>query len=503
MTLKYPSSSFFESVGGSGFQFTEKLRDAVADHICTIWTLYPSFITNAQNPASSYARGFMNSACSLGGYSPPPLASPFTGGQCEVKYDVNLEVSVFPSTTSCSRPPDAVSNFSVSVWGEITDIYLSNPTGECGGSRTVVIDCHGSAFNARTVDVVPFVVSDSSYGRYLEITNINIVRQDGLPDDCGNPTPTYPSSPQPTAGDLNTTIVINNEDGIDLTIPLTWNKISPNFNFPISVDVGGVNITVDLGGMTFQGDRNVGDPSGTNILPEGDKEITEPDGTVVIIPRGQEEVVLPEFPVNPPIDAVLEWVVCESGILEVVSETVALIPNLAPLAKIIIDLLVSVIQEVCVEEGELGFPEIYPVLPGVDRPIIMYYYKEVIGGIKQASTWVSTLPNPNVGAISEIETANYPDRSLGNFVYSLKLKDGSRIVARGVDEANALSHFQFLLNRVDASLVPENVASNRVLTEYDKMQEINVKCSQVEYYPDGKSFGRNPSVRRIIRFDSA
>lgn len=496
MPIRIPTSEFFENAGGSAQDFVSQLADRIPRFACQLWQQYPSFLTKSRNPATSYVRGYMNNMCSVIQPAVPAPAVQFTGGQCQVKYDFEILVDVFPSSVNCGRNPDSQSVFFASVWGQIAGVRLADPAGECGGKKTLIIDCYGYANQPRRAELSPLELSSFSYGRFLEIASVNFVRQDGLPDECGDPPAGYPPETPPAPADLNTTVNVTNEDGLDLTVPLIWNQISPDFNFPISFDVGGINATLDLGGLTLDAD--------VNLNFEGDtitREIVDSDGNTVEVPGDNGGTVAPDPVVQETEPLSVTYPECSGGEIEDITALLTVGKGTSALFSLLIELLGALITESCEARIDLGLPETYPVLPGADRPIIMYYFKENLGGKRGASTYVSTLPNPSLSAIAEIENVNVPDRQLGKFVLSLRLLDGSRIVARGKTEGAASTYFSFLLDRVDPSLVPADVDGKKVLTENQRLQDVNVKCSQIEYYPNGKSFARSPSELRIIDFE--
>ena len=491
MVIKYDSSSFFESSGNAAAKFGEDLRDGIARHSCNIWSQFPGFVTGGRNPLSSYARGFMNGVCTADS-TPPPVPDPeVEGGQCpNAPYDVEIEYTLGTGGNQRDR--------TVSVFGEVVRaaFQVNSTTGnfEVGVFAGTMTDPDANMFYQ--VDAYNGALGAPDFTTILSIT-----RTDGMPDDCGNRPPQYPPEPPPSQNDLSTTITVNNFDGIDADFTLSWNRTNNNYNFPFNFKLNGTNVTVDVGGITIFGDPSVtSDNTGNDSPPPGSDGGEDVDGNPYV-----ETFPDTEFPTEPELvqpnlkDALIEYLICESGIIEVVQDNVLLPPGYRQVWQLIFSVVGGLLQEICEDDvGEIGFPEIYPVLPGVDRPIIMYYYKEVIDGAKQPSTYVSTLPNPLGSAVSEIDTVEPPDRQLGKVVKSLLLLDGSRVVARGLDETAANVQFNFLLARVIPTIVPPDVNDKVVLTTNERLQEIDVVCTQIEYYPDGKSFGRSPSVRRII-----
>lgn len=496
MPIRIPTSEFFEDAGGQAQDFVSQLADRIPRFACELWRTYPKFLTNARNPATSYVRGYMNNMCAPIQPPVPPPELQIESGQCEVVYIINIVVDVFPNTASCERSPDSQSSFSVRVWGKIGRIEVINPAGECGGFTTLVVECHGISSEPRQLDQFQFVVSEFSFGRFLRVNSVAIAREDGLPDDCGNAVPTYPPEVPPAPPDLNTTINIFNIDGLNLEIPLTWNQGDINFNFPMSWDIGGINATLDIGGLTLNSNANLNIEN--NLIT---RRITSLNNIVVIVSGQNGQTVVPDIVAQDLVPSAVEYVECDGGELTDKTSTVGVTKGSEAAYKLIIELLTALLREACLNKVDLGLPEIYPVLPGVERPVIMYYFKENLGGKRGQSTYVSTLPNPTEAAINEIEDVNVPNRFLGKFVLSIKLLDGSRIVARGVDKEEAESYFSFLLLRTLPRLLPDNVDDEKILTENQRLEAKEVECSQIEYYPHGTNFARSPSVRRFIKFE--
>lgn len=488
MPIRIPTSDFFEGVGAGAQDFASQLADRIPRFACQLWQAYPSFLSKQRDPTTSYVRGYMNNMCAAIQPPVPAPASPFTGGQCPgVLYRVNVTVERF--ATNGSQVADSTYP-NLNVPGAVRSVTVVKDAVPNSDFTVFVVGT-----NADGSDAV-FTTNSGVGFSDVRVKTIAVSTMDGSPDVCGNPPADYPPAPSPLPGDLNTTINITNEDGLDLTLPLIWNQISPEFNFPISFDVGGINATLDIGGLTLDANVTLDFGGGTITRP-----VTDSDGNLVLVFADNGATIAPE-PVQQETQPVLaEYVECQDGELTEVSTEVGVATGISDAYLLIIQLLKALLEETCKARVDLGLPEIYPVLPGADRPIIMYYFKEDLAGTKGRSTYVSSLPNPSLGAIAEIENVKVPDRQLGEYVASVRLLDGSRLIARGKDEGKALAFFNFLVSRVTPELVPPDLTNKTVITQNPGLQEVNVKCSQIEYYPDGKSFARNPSVLRVVKFE--
>lgn len=513
MNIRYDPSTFFENSGNNAAIFGEKLRDGIVGGACAIWAAYPKFITNGRNPASSYARGFMNQACS--GLQPPVpfVPPPFTGGQCcDGQYQVNINYELRRCTGNvviASGPTQ------VNVVGKVTglelrtclqnpaftclDVVYENCTGtvlsETAFSTTRSIaegDCSGSSpFDPDADDINP-VTSTFSIA--------SIVRTDGQPDDCGNPPGGYPDV-TPGPGDLDFTFNITNLDGTDVSFTAIWNQAIDNYNFPMSFQVNGSNVTLDVGGVTIFGGVSITSSNNNTFVPppgsQGGKDL---DGTPYVVPYPDiPPPTLPELVVPEGVEDIVEYLLCEEGVLETINDSVKLAPGVSPVVKIILEILSDVVEELCEGESvDLAFPEVYPVLPGTERPAILYIYKELINGKRSRSTYSTTVSNPTQAAIDEIDSIVVPDKSTGKFVASIKLEDGSRIISSGIDELVAVANLTFLLTKVIPTLLPSPLEDFVVITKQERLQERILNCSQIEYYPNGRAAGVSPSVQRLI-----
>ena len=110
----------------------------------------------------------------------------------------------------------------------------------------------------------------------------NISRVDGQPDTCGDLPPEYPDI-IPRPDELNYDIDITVGDiaiSVPVTIPIT--QFSPTFNFSPSfaVNVGGVRVTLDIGGLSFTFNPTVNLPS----LPTGEDPRPPADRPVPVTP---------------------------------------------------------------------------------------------------------------------------------------------------------------------------------------------------------------------------
>lgn len=262
-----PDFTFAELNADQGTQTADYLRNtanAAANAVCGLYQQYPAgVIPSFGDPTGlgSFTDGLLNRLCSPRGQVPPSPSSPFSGGQCEcVNYNVTYSYTGFGIPPGGGVQPLA---------GPIQGIKVN--TLSSGSKQYVVVygadGCGG---------VREFGVINSSLPGDVKIDGV--ARIDGLPDNCGQLPPAYPPVQiPPSAFQPNITVGL---PGGNVSIPVTIipTVIRPSFEFrpEINVDVGGINVNFNLGGIDFTLD-NSGGPSIT--LPPGDSRPVPPPST--------------------------------------------------------------------------------------------------------------------------------------------------------------------------------------------------------------------------------
>lgn len=186
---------------------------------------------------------------------PQPPESPFAGGQCATSYRVFWSGEYrggAPGSANDGYLPVSESTAS-GVLGPITGIrYIPNPAGN--GAR-VVIDANGvyeGRFGFTTTNSEPFF-------RNLRITSV--VRDDGLPDNCGDPPPDT-SPPPPGYNIYNDNVTYNDTNNVEVTIPviLTFGYATVNIDGRLSIPINAnftANPEFNLNFNYRPGDNNV------------------------------------------------------------------------------------------------------------------------------------------------------------------------------------------------------------------------------------------------------
>lgn len=227
------------ATGERAGDYLSKAVDAAANFSCSLYAAYPSSVVS--NPADTAIRGLWDSLCNNRdpGLPNPPRPS-VEGGQCEGE---------------------------VYFWRANNDYYnYAEDEGFYVASHPGILSITVGAFT-------PFPGTDPVEGNweYTVRSNGQVVSNPGtviygfesgapwlqtkpfgtFPDDCGDGDPYYPNSPAPPVGWDEGDTVINNNDGSSFTLPLVYAPITPTLDAAFTVDVGGVTMQFDLGGVTI------------------------------------------------------------------------------------------------------------------------------------------------------------------------------------------------------------------------------------------------------------
>lgn len=495
MSVRFPLESFFQSSGNAAAQFAEDLRDEVVTFACELWSLYPNFLTQNSLPATAFARGFMNSACSP---IQPPVTAPtlvFTGGQCPgTQY--NVEANFDDGTTNGTF-------LTQTVVGPV-DSVVTNVEPLSGNLFLISLD-----INARNNQGDPTnFFQDAARPNIVGTTaqTINVIPLFGGPNNCGDPPVNY-QSPTPTSNDLTKVVNITNLDGLDNQIEIKYNKVSNNYNFPMGFKINGTNVVLDLSGLTIFGNVNVTTPTTPANNNTNDPPPPGSDGGNDGVGGDNDTVYDTDYPAIPDITVpetaleIIEWLVCMDGVISTITDTLKIVTGNSPLWNLIIDLIGNLLEELCGDEGTtelLAYPEWWNVRPGTQRPVIVYIFKELIANVWGPSSYESSVFNPRQTAIDDLATITSFDKTIGTFVASAVMVDGSKVKASGDTEVVALNNFNFLLNQVDPAQIPANINQAIIISEDQRLQVKTLKLRQVQYYPLGRGINRNPTIKRLL-----
>ena len=203
---------------------------------------------------------------------PPPLDN---RGLCDTKYHVFCTY-ISKQATNCNML--AYARTSGAFFGNQIDSYtpilddsnrwalrakngtfvLFRPISKRAYDSKDLADSNVGVIVFRASETACINVTSPEYGHTLQV--MDIIRVDGLPDNCGDPNANEVPDPPIDDKDFNQKITIYNYDPngniesskeFDLIIPTL--DIKPNFNFKF--DLGGVKFNINMGGLYIKGDE--------------------------------------------------------------------------------------------------------------------------------------------------------------------------------------------------------------------------------------------------------
>lgn len=216
---------------------------------------------------------------------------PIEGGQCPVKYNVDVTRQE-SNSFACALQTNTRRR---TVFGPISDISLFKvpPIQATNQTWRIELTCYGQGTVPTASPVKVLVAEFLNVGTNCpdpKITDVQIARVDGLPDDC----PGYVPGPPPPPGwnkpvVNNFTWITNNGDVInegDLNLELGFAYINADFDIeiPVKIDVGGINFNAnfnfDKGAFNIDFSRDITNNFGDRIVrrPDGDdRELPDSD----------------------------------------------------------------------------------------------------------------------------------------------------------------------------------------------------------------------------------
>lgn len=231
MGVRRSLNQLAENLGGSVPTLIDKLGEEIRQFSCELWELYPDRVAGDDDVGSSFIRGVMNEGCADLTLPPPPQ-EPFQGGQCEYLYKVAFRYGDVPGV-----PPTLNSGNNVCL--------LNNVVGPIQAVSGVIQGNSGTLSVVEADGTLRQCTGGYDPG---QDTAIFIIPPIGFPDNCGNPPPEYPET-NPTPQDYQKTININIAGGETVNYNLEYKPT--NYSFPMEFDVGGLNVSLDLGGLDF------------------------------------------------------------------------------------------------------------------------------------------------------------------------------------------------------------------------------------------------------------
>jgi len=227
---------------------------------------------------------------------PPNYASegiPFVGGQCPARYSVTVSYRPVDGVwrdgaNTGTNNPRVVANL---YWGPIGGVrarLVSGGAGQPEAAYAIDVLSHGNAPQPSTprrptqdYDLLIGSQAVRPGTATVEASIVSVVRLDAQPDDCGN-LPIAIPPPPPNYNINNTTIIYQNNDGVDVTVPVVFFvgqaffDANLNLQIPVNLTVNAnvsfpITFNLSTGGFTFNFQPTFNNPNGSPT--------TQPDGT--------------------------------------------------------------------------------------------------------------------------------------------------------------------------------------------------------------------------------
>lgn len=232
------------------------------------------------------------------GYPPPPDFYgdvPFEGGQCDgVPYRVAISFALILGPMGSNVNVGRVGGVFDAI-GPVTiaEAYEDNPTSNDLRVRSVWKGGSGD------VSVIKGTNEDPENPQWgMQDIQVLITRTDGLPDLCGDP-PRMPPPLRPGDNVFPTNITYNNENNIEVTVPVNLTFGFPRVNIKGEINMP-VNVKVDLDiPINFNGDVNFNTGNFTiRVAPPGGNPAGDDDDPPTTTPPGDDPVP-PDVPIPP------------------------------------------------------------------------------------------------------------------------------------------------------------------------------------------------------------
>lgn len=232
------------------------------------------------------------------GRLPPFPTPPFEGGQCPVPYRLEI-TGIQQRTDNCSS---STVNFGTGiVFGPITNVRL--------GASTGPLTCDPAVEGFRQIQATTRDFTNGNLNqtvgsfRWVEILEVQVIRVDGLPDDCGDPLPPLPpgpppSNPRPPSIDINVDLPDVGPTNVTFapTVGIIYVDVNNEIQVPVNVRITGPTANIDF---NIDFDVNITNPTRPprpiNPRPPRDDDDRPAPPDCPLIPSCRDEPV-PERP---------------------------------------------------------------------------------------------------------------------------------------------------------------------------------------------------------------
>lgn len=246
----------------------------VADAVCEVWQNNAGFLTGFPDPTGigQFNTGVFDSLCSPRQSNPPTPVPQFSGGQCDIFYDLVVQYGSSrggPNDSPQTIPVNGTTTYQ-SVLGPIGGGFVRGNPGGFGYQGVVQVPPQAGAPDGF---LLVWTSSDPDFDDYegAFCAVASAVPSSGGPDTCGDPPPTFPVVLPPL-------IFINKPINLQIgpiSIPtrlvFNRNNFRPRFDIrpQIEFNAGPFNFNFDLGGLNVEFSPNFNFPSSPSppLLP--------------------------------------------------------------------------------------------------------------------------------------------------------------------------------------------------------------------------------------------
>lgn len=290
-------------------EFRDELFNGIREAWCTALEYGGNFldalpdplVDSSQVPIARMNRGLYRMFCNR--EPPAAYAPPFEGGQCPVTYRVYWRL-FFQSQPGATVTQDDLMGYTAGPIGEF-ELRITNPPYP---SATL--------YGIRSTDGAAYPLGGSSTGSLgvplgdqTRFEILSIVRNDGAPDDCGDPPEVPVGPPQPDYNDIDIDINYSPHTGPDITVPVNFIfapvrvNLNGEVNIPVKIDIGNINVPI-TGNLNINNpslNLNFGNPNYAPTDKPTPDRYDSPDDTPDN-PPDVPEPVTPPLPTVPPTD---------------------------------------------------------------------------------------------------------------------------------------------------------------------------------------------------------
>lgn len=255
------------SAGQSSGSPVKDMLNGAIDFACDLNNRYPDGIftdpfsqdISRNSPPGIIRREIINAVCGQAGRPTKPTA-PFSGGQC---YGVSYTLKIQYNLSDGTNFVDSYNGFYGPIGGVKPLLLQSFANGDT--NWIAVVTCRGLTYwgqGVKTEPVEAFARPDGwpRLPRGVSVSSCTIIaaiREDGQPDNCGNPSSSSPGAIPSNA--QSGFVTITDRDGNVIKIPVNFN---PNINSDLKVDLDGTEIIFDKDGISIKEKYKKGDPEG-------------------------------------------------------------------------------------------------------------------------------------------------------------------------------------------------------------------------------------------------